>query len=191
MKKIFGFLLALFLSIGFFAGLARASCAGEEAALAGAAGNVSARQEAGLCVFGFEEIYGSFPGASVTYAAADCADERGLEVKPGCSYTDKEHVAAYIKSFGRLPGNYITKGEARKLGWQSRGTLDRVAPGKSIGGDRFGNYERLLPEKPGRVWRECDIDYVRGGRNGKRIVYSSDGLIYYTGDHYRSFVRLY
>lgn len=107
------------------------------------------------------------------------------------SYTDKEHVAAYINQFQKLPHNYITKGEAKKLGWKSKGTLDKVAPGKSIGGDRYGNYEGLLPKKDKRTWRECDIDYVKGNRNAKRIVFSNDGLIYYTEDHYKSFTRLY
>lgn len=107
------------------------------------------------------------------------------------SYTDKENVAAYINQFQKLPHNYITKGEAKKLGWQSKGTLDKVAPGKSIGGDRYGNYEGLLPKKEKRTWKECDIDYVRGNRNAKRIVFSNDGLIYYTDNHYKSFSRLY
>ena len=107
------------------------------------------------------------------------------------SYTDKEHVAAYINQFKKLPNNYITKGEAKKLGWKTKGTLDKVAPGKSIGGDRYGNYEGLLPKKDKRTWKECDIDYVKGNRNAKRIVFSNDGLIYYTGNHYKSFTRLY
>ena len=100
-------------------------------------------------------------------------------------------VAAYINQFAKLPHNYITKGEAQKLGWQTKGTLDKVAPGKSIGGDKFGNYEGILPKKNGRTYRECDIDYVKGNRNAKRIVYSNDGLIYYTGDHYKTFTKLY
>ena len=87
-----------------------------------------------------------------------------------------------------VPAN-VTDNE--KLGWQTRGTLDKVAPGKSIGGDRYGNYEGKLPKKNGRNWKECDIDYVKGNRNAKRIVFSNDGLIYYTGDHYKSFSKLY
>ena len=75
--------------------------------------------------------------------------------------------------------------------WKSKGSLDKVAPGKSIGGDRYGNYEGKLPKAKGRMWKECDIDYVRGNRNGKRIVFSNDGMIYYTQDHYNSFNRLY
>ena len=103
-------------------------------------------------------------------------------------YTDKEHVAEYLRQFRHLPGNYITKNEAQRLGWVSfNGNLWEVAPGKSIGGDRFGNYEGTLPSKKGRIWYECDIDFNGGRRNIKRIVYSSDGLIYYTEDHYNTF----
>ena len=107
-------------------------------------------------------------------------------------YTDKEQVAFYLHLYGRLPSNYISKKEAERLGWDSReGNLDEVAPGKSIGGGRFGNREGLLPEKKGRTYYECDIDYDGGYRGGKRIVYSNDGMIYYTEDHYNSFELLY
>lgn len=114
-----------------------------------------------------------------------------IQVEQGSSYTDRDHVALYVHQYGTLPPNYITKKEAQQLGWKTRGTLDQVAPGKSIGGDRFSNYEKVLPDKSGRSWRECDIDYKRGSRNGKRICYSSDGLIYYTDSHYERFERLY
>ena len=108
------------------------------------------------------------------------------------TYTSKEEVAAYIHRFDTLPSNYITKAEARRLGWvSSKGNLNKVAPGKSIGGDRFGNYEQILPVKEGRKYFECDIDYRGGRRNAKRIIYSSDGLVYYTEDHYNTFERLY
>ena len=119
------------------------------------------------------------------------ANSGKLKISESTAYTDKEHVAAYINEFAKLPHNYITKNQAKKLGWQTKGTLDKVAPGKSIGGDRYGNYEGLLPKKNGRTWTECDIDYVKGNRNAKRIVFSNDGLIYYTGDHYKTFTKLY
>lgn len=119
------------------------------------------------------------------------APPAAVQVEKGTPYTDKNHVALYIDQYGTLPPNYITKKEARRLGWNTLGTLDQVAPGKSIGGDRFGNYEKILPDKKGRIWRECDIDYKRGNRNAKRICYSSDGLIYYSESHYKSFERLY
>lgn len=107
------------------------------------------------------------------------------------SYTGKEDVALYLHLYGHLPGNFITKKEAEALGWPG-GSLEPYAPGKSIGGSRFGNYEGLLPDAPNRRWTECDID-TRGAksRGAKRIVFSNDGLIYYTGDHYRSFELLY
>ncbi len=107
-------------------------------------------------------------------------------------YSDKEHVAAYIHKYNKLPDNYITKAEAEDLGWVStKGNLWKVAPGKSIGGDRFGNYEGLLPKKKGRTYYECDIDYKGKTRNAKRIIYSNDGLIFYTSDHYETFEQLY
>lgn len=106
-------------------------------------------------------------------------------------YSSMEEVAVYIASYHKLPGNYITKNQAMNLGWSSSaGNLGKVAKGKSIGGDRFDNYEGQLPSKGGRTWKECDIDYTGGYRNGQRIVFSSDWLIYYTGDHYNSFTRV-
>ena len=115
-----------------------------------------------------------------------------VHVEEDGEYTSKDEVAAYLNEYGHLPGNYITKNEARELGWNSsKGNLDKVAPGKSIGGDRFGNNEGLLPNSKGRKYFECDIDYKGGRRNAKRIIYSNDGLIFYTEDHYESFEQLY
>lgn len=114
-----------------------------------------------------------------------------VTVEQGRAYTDKDHVAAYIHAYKSLPPNYITKAQAQKLGWKQKGTLDKVAPGKSIGGDLFRNYEKTLPDRKDRVWKECDIDYVRGNRNKKRICFSNDGLVYYSGSHYRDFVQLF
>ena len=107
------------------------------------------------------------------------------------SYTSKEDVACYIHFYDRLPNNFITKKEAQSLGWPG-GSLEPYAPGKCIGGSRFGNYEGLLPEAEGRTYTECDIDTLGAkSRGAKRIVFSNDGLIYYTGDHYESFELLY
>ena len=103
-------------------------------------------------------------------------------------YDSMEEVAIYLTFFEELPDNYLTKKEAQALGWESKkGNLWKVADGCSIGGDRFGNYEGLLPEQKGRKWTECDIDFDGGYRGGKRIVFSNDGLIYYTSNHYESF----
>ncbi|MDD5917750.1 MAG: ribonuclease domain-containing protein [bacterium] len=110
----------------------------------------------------------------------------------GEPYTDPYDVADYLHAYGELPPNFITKNEAKALGWDSaEGNLWDVAPGKSIGGDRFGNRERLLPEASGRTWYECDVNYAGGYRGAERVLYSSDGLIYYTDDHYESFTPLY
>lgn len=107
-------------------------------------------------------------------------------------YSSKDEVAAYIHQFHHLPDNYITKTKAKKLGWeQTEGNLWDVLPGMSIGGGPFNNYDGKLPEEAGREYKECDIDYNGGARGGKRIVYSNDGLIFYTGDHYETFERLY
>lgn len=107
------------------------------------------------------------------------------------SYYSRDDVALYIRTFGHLPPNYLTKKQAQALGW-SGGSLEPYAPGKVIGGSRFGNYEGLLPEKSGRYYTECDIDTLgKSKRGSKRIVFSNDGLIYYTDDHYNSFTLLY
>lgn len=106
-------------------------------------------------------------------------------------YSSKEEVAAYLQMYEHLPDNYLTKQEARDLGWDSeKGNLWDVAEGMSIGGDKFGNREGLLPKEKGRQYYECDIDYEGGYRNGKRIVFSNDGLIFYTEDHYESFEEI-
>ncbi len=123
---------------------------------------------------------------------ADGTEKEDKDIQETGEYTSKEEVAEYLYLFGHLPANFITKKEAKALGWVSKeGNLGDVAPGKSIGGDYFGNYEGNLPEKKGRSYYECDIDSDGGYRGSKRIVYSDDGLIYYTEDHYENFELLY
>ncbi|SHJ96200.1 ribonuclease [Clostridium cavendishii DSM 21758] len=104
---------------------------------------------------------------------------------------DFQGVADYIHTHNKLPSNYITKAQASKLGWKPGKNLWDYAPGKSIGGDIFTNAEKVLPEKTGRVWRECDINYNGGHRGADRLLYSNDGLIYGTSDHYRTFSQYY
>ena len=119
-----------------------------------------------------------------TEATGNAIDEDG-------TYSSCDDVALYIHMFGHLPGNFITKKQARELGWGG-GSVEDYAPGMCIGGDHFGNYEGLLPDKPGRSYTECDIDTLgRNGRGAKRIIFSNDGLIYYTEDHYSTFTLLY
>lgn len=125
------------------------------------------------------------PAALAGTITVDAAD---YDVEEGGKYDAMEEVAIYLTFFEELPDNYLTKKEAQALGWESRkGNLWDVAYGCSIGGDRFGNYEGLLPEAKGRKWTECDIGFDGRYRNSKRIVFSNDGLIYYTEDHYESF----
>lgn len=144
------------------------------------------------------------PAADAVPAADAPSDAEADAVSPGESdksspaaldeggeYTSAEDVALYLHLYAHLPQNFITKKDARALGWNGGG-LDDYADGKCIGGDRFGNYDGLLPDAPGREYHECDIDTLHAASRGaKRIVYSNDGLIYYTEDHYESFILLY
>ncbi len=132
----------------------------------------------------------------------DEKDPSGQETDPGTDpgktdqvsvtedgvYTSKEEVAFYLYRYQKLPSNFITKEEARKLGWEGGG-LDGYADGCCIGGDYFGNYEGKLPKGN---YHECDIDTMhQKSRGAKRLVYSDTGMIYYTEDHYENFTLLY
>ena len=124
-------------------------------------------------------------GAPAGGVERDASATTGGVVRDG-EYTSKDDVARYIKQFGALPRNFITKSQARALGWRG-GPLESYAPGKSIGGDRFGNYERRLP--PGS-YRECDIDTRGKPRGAKRLVFTSGRRVYYTDDHYKTFTEV-
>ena len=114
------------------------------------------------------------------------------KAEPAGPLTEPQEIADYIFKHGELPDNFITKKEAQALGWDSSyNYVSDVAPGKSIGGDRFGNYEGLLPSKKGRTWYEADCYYTGGKRNAHRILFSNDGLVYYTDDHYESFTQMH
>lgn len=115
-----------------------------------------------------------------------------FRIDPDGSYNTLDEVSLYIHEYIKLPNNFITKKEASELGWESnKGNLWDVTDEKSIGGDRFGNREGLLPKSEGRQYYECDINYEGGYRGPERIVYSNDGLIYYTEDHYKTFTLIY
>lgn len=110
----------------------------------------------------------------------------------GETYSSPEEVAAYLHQYNELPPNYLTKQEAAELGWDSdAGNLWEVTDQMSIGGDHFGNYEGQLPEEEGRKYYEADVNYEGSYRGPERLVYSNDGLIFYTDDHYESFEQLY
>lgn len=139
-----------------------------------------------------EETPAPTPDATPAPTAAPTPEPETVRIREDGEYTSKEDVAEYLYLYMHLPGNFITKKEAQALGWDNKkGNLKTVAPGKSIGGDYFGNYEGLLPSAKGRRYTECDIDSNGGYRNSKRIIFSNDGLIYYTEDHYTTFELLY
>ncbi|SEA07157.1 ribonuclease [Lachnospiraceae bacterium NK3A20] len=125
---------------------------------------------------------------SSAQSKGNSVSKKGVTVEEDGEYFTKDEVALYIYTYGRLPENFITKKQARKLGWEG-GALEPYAPGKAIGGDYYGNYEGVLPDGPD--YHECDIDTKGRKRGAKRIVYSDDGKIYYTDDHYESFTLLY
>lgn len=100
--------------------------------------------------------------------------------------TEEKIVISYVKQNHRLPDYYITKSEARKQGWNpSKGNLCEALPGKAIGGDKFGNREGRLPD--GDKYFEADVNYQCGGRNADRIIYTKNGDVYLTKNHYKSF----
>lgn len=151
----------------------------------------------GLCFAGAEDDW-----RDMLRQLYGLTDEEQVEPTPEATHaakeafelpvTDPQQIVNYLDAYGELPENFITKKEAQALGWDSRyNYVGEVAPGMSIGGDRFGNYERLLPSKKGRTWYECDANY-RGKKRGKeRVLFSSDGLYFYTSDHYRTFTQMY
>ena len=119
-------------------------------------------------------------------------DQAELLVEYGEDYYLPGEVALYLHAFCELPPNYLTKDEARQWGWVgSKGNLWEALSGMCIGGDRYGNRERLLPEAKDRHWYECDVNYAGGFRGAERLLYSCDGLIYYSDDHYQTFTPYY
>lgn len=132
-----------------------------------------------------DELESDTSGNQSTSNEEDLIEEDGLYSKP-------EDVSLYIHLYDKLPSNFITKKEAMDLGWESsKGNLWDITDEKVIGGDRFGNREGLLPKAEGRVYYEADVNYDGGFRGPERIVFSNDGLIFYTMDHYDSFEQLY
>lgn len=122
----------------------------------------------------------------------DLAMDGDVIVEYGYDYLKHEEVGLYLHAFCELPPNYVTKDEARDMGWDSsKGNLWEATGGLSIGGDKFGNREGLLPEAKGRQYYECDVNVTSSKRGAERIVFSDDGLIYFTEDHYESFEMLY
>lgn len=123
-----------------------------------------------------------------TEEAQETSEQGTATVVEGESYTRAEDVADYLRVYGALPPNYMTKNEARDQGWiAEQGNLRDIADDAMIGGDRFGNREGNLPTADGRKYYEADVNYDGGHRGAERLVYSNDGLIFYTQDHYDTF----
>ena len=130
------------------------------------------------------------PGEDAVPAALPTIAVQAQTVQSG-PIIEPQAIADYLFEHGELPENFITKAEAQALGWDSsKNYVSDVAPGKSIGGDSFGNREELLPKAGGRTYREADCNYTGGPRGAERIVYSSDGLVFYTSDHYQTFTQM-
>lgn len=130
--------------------------------------------------------------SSCEYVPSDNPDINDGDINPEYPidedgiFNTKNEVALYLHTYNKLPSNYYPKSTFYDINhtWTADNKI-------SCGGDRFYNYEGLLPKASSRIYFECDIDYRGGSRNAKRIVYSNDGLIFYTDDHYESFEQLY
>ena len=135
-----------------------------------------------------EETYDPWYDSGQT-APTEATQESYNGLDPNGTYDSKWDVALFLVTYGRLPNNYITKSRAQQLGWSS-GSVEKYAPGKCIGGDRFYNNEGHLPD--GYTYYECDIGTLgRGSRGAQRLVYTKTGIVYYTSDHYETFTKLY
>ena len=195
-KKLLALLAAVLLTLCLAAGLAERDASPAGRMPGDGAGtpawNAAASSEGQMRLLaksGKKKKNTSPPAATETPGPGTSADWNPTPVPEG-PIIDPQSIADYLFAHGRLPDNFITKREAQELGWDHN-YLSDVAPGKSIGGSRFGNYEGQLPEENGRKFFEADCYYTSGPRNAHRIVYSSDGRVWYTGDHYQTFVELF
>ncbi len=153
---------------------------------------------AGLSYFGIHLASPSLEGSSGTTVSTTLPQENQTDstasaadgtLDPEGFYYSKEDVALYIHTYGKLPANFVTKSQAKQ---QFGSNYKAMQQGYRVGGDVFQNREGRLPKQEGRTWTECDIVALGGTERGaQRIVFSNDGLIYYTGDHYDSFTLLY
>ena len=189
MKKLLALLLTFLLALNLFA------CGGSDAGIIGGADGpteiiVSNQTDETTADTTLPEYDESHTGSSYEDTYADDGDAYLIDEEGW--YYSAEDVALYLATYdGELPDNFITKNEARDLGWEG-GSVEKYAPGCAIGGDRFQNREEVLPVIEGVIYYECDIDTNgTSSRGAERIVFSNDGCIYYTPDHYETFELLY
>ena len=121
-----------------------------------------------------------------------CVIERLKAIYAGTATNDGVKGADwYLRNYGKLPNCYITKEKAEELGYKSYlGNLSKVAPDRMLFRGVYQNCNGHLPIAPNRVWYEADINYETGFRGAERIVFSSDGLIFVTYDHYHTFIEI-
>jgi len=135
-----------------------------------------------------DEVEGGFNSSS-SQSILEAISETG-------KYTAKDSVAAYIYLFHKLPSNYVNKATGQTLYENKTGNEFSkwnfnpwTSLGVMIGGDIYNNNEGLLPS--GNSYRECDVDYHDSSRGTKRLIYTLNGLVYYTANHYESFAKVY
>ena len=136
------------------------------------------------------DVSGSSSTSDDTGSSEIAETQASAEVTEDGSYTSKDEVAVYLHTYGKLPSNYMTTEAAKALGWDGESDLWAIQSGISIGGDEYGNHAGLLPSADGRSWKQCDIGYNGGTRGPERLVYSSDGLIYYSPDRFTTFEEI-
>lgn len=120
---------------------------------------------------------------NISKASVNQSDKQSID-----ELTNEDTVINYVKKNHKLPDYYITKNEAKKLGWNpSQGNLCDILPGRAIGGDYFGNREGKLPKD--EKYFEADVNYNCGNRNSDRIIFTKKGDVYLTKDHYKSFEK--
>ncbi len=132
----------------------------------------------------------SLPDTSLPDTSIEKPQEIDLP-DPDEYYYSLEDVVLYLDAYNTLPDNFISKADARKLGW-SGGSVENYLDDAAIGGDRFSNREELLPKESGRTYTECDLNtHGSNSRGAERLVFSNDGLYFYTKDHYESFEQIW
>ncbi len=138
-------------------------------------------------IYPLSEIVHNIP----LHPSCRCKIESMKPIIPGNATKDEKNGADFwLAYFGKLPDYYISKDELFSLGWGNGKPPARFAPGKMLGGDIYYNKDGHLPTAPGRVWYEADINYYEGKRNDHRILYSNDGLLFVTYDHYKTFYEI-
>lgn len=132
------------------------------------------------------------PGQPSLHERCACSVSWSDSVKVGTATFDGINgIDVLLLSGNPLPQQYVTKAQAKKAGWKpALLNLRSVISNGTIGGDIYKNLEEKLPSAQGRIWYEADINYTGGARNSSRILYSNDGLVFVTYDHYLTFNQI-